>query len=113
METTTNPTCSTVELTNELAMQIYNGIVENGSADSAFKNPATNWDYSNIQKVDREADEIIEMIKTNLIDYPGSESQFKTSFSSDLLTTNTVYADFKGAKTWNELKAEYITDTKI
>ena len=107
MDTLNKPTTSTVELNSIIAMQIYQGILASGNADLCFKHQSNSiWDNENIKIVDKEVDKVISEIK-QLLSTDIIETSLKSQLTSDLLTTNTVYIDFKGSKTYTELKAEY------
>ena len=113
METIINPTTSTANLDNTLAMQIYTAINTYGNADLAFKTPSTNFDNENIVLVDKDIDSVINQINSILSNSPTTETALKASLTSDYVTTNTIYTGFKGTKTWTELKAEYVTEINI
>ena len=113
MDNLNKPTTSTVELISTLAMQIYQGILSAGNADLCFKNQSSSiWDNDNIKIVDKEADRVISLIKS-LLATDITETLLKSQLSSDLLTTNTIYTDFKGSKTYAKLKAEYTVVDEI
>lgn len=127
------PTTSTPEITSEIAQVIYALIKEYGDADKAYKLKG-NSDYEpkhfteTAQEAERLFNEMSLYASGGKILQEGTpevygedgeieteaipptyytlttEEDFKAQFSSDLLDVNTVYTDWKGDKTWTEIK---------
>lgn len=127
------PTTSTPELTSEIAQAIYTLIKTHGDADKAYKLKG-NSDYepehftqtaNEIERLFNEMNRyasgsvVLEAgtpatyneegeIETEAVEpvyfTPTTETNFKEQFSSDLLDVNIVYTDWKGDRTWTEIK---------
>lgn len=126
------PTTSTPELTSEVAQAIYALIKTHGDADKAYKLKG-NSDYEpehfteTVEEAERLFNEMSEYSNGKMIEEgtPAvygedgeieveaveptyytltTESDFKAQFSSDLLDVNEVYTDWKGDRTWKEIK---------
>jgi len=126
------PVCSTKELIPSVAKEIYLLIKQYGDSDSSFKEKG-NSDYEpeHFKLVDKEIDKLFsdmtryasgnvllepevnhidEITGEIIIDIPASyyvlttETDFKKQFSSDYLDISIVYGDWKGDKTWTEIK---------
>ena len=135
MDFTIKPTNSTPALTVEVAQLIYNSIVLNGNADLAFKAQSdSSLEPEHFPLVDKEGMKIMNEIQSKFngsflleakipatYDEEGeilteevpavyyqvtTETVLKNSLSSDMLDTDIVYNDFKGSKTFTELKAQ-------
>ena len=133
MDFTIKPTNSTPALTAEIAQLIYAQIKEHGNADLAFKNQVDSaLEPEHFLIVDKEADGIVTEFQAKLngsyllenkipatYDEEGeilyeevpavyykvtTEAVLKSSVESDLLDVEIVYNDFKGDKTFTELK---------
>lgn len=127
-----SPTKSTPELDSTTAQEIYALIKEHGDADKAYKNKG-NSDYEpeHFKQTNDEADRLFkEMNKyasgrvlleeeeshydeetgEKVIDKEAvyyeltTETDFKEQFSSEYLDVNEVYYDWKGDRTWSEIK---------
>jgi len=132
MDFTIKPTNSTPELTSEVAQTIYAEIIEHGNADLAFKAQVDSaYEPEHFKLVDKEIDKLFsdmnryssgnvlvepevnhidEITGEIIIDSPANyyilttETDFKKQFSSDYLDISVVYGDWKGDKTWTEIK---------
>jgi len=100
METKVKPTNSTLELTSKLAMLIYNDIKKYGSGMACFTAKETNYDYSNVVKVNKEADRVIAVVKSlgtdeKITTITNAKSMVETFLDKDIL-----FKDILNGKTW-------------
>ena len=133
MDFTTKGGNSTPVLTSDIAGEIYALIKLEGNADLAFKNQENSqYEPEHFKEVDNEADRLFKemnkyaygrvlleaeqshydeetgekVIDSEAVYYSlTTETNFKSQFSSELLDVNTVYNDWKGDKTWTQIKS--------
>lgn len=126
------PTSSTPELDASTAQEIYALIKQHGDIDKAYKNKGNSlYEPEHFKQVDKEADRLFnemsryangnvllepeqshfdeesgeKVIDSEAVYYAlSTETDFKSQFSSDYLDVNTVYSDWKGDRTWTNIK---------
>ena len=107
MKITTETTNSTIKLIDTLANAIYNDIKKYGNANKCFKAVDTNYDYTNVVKVDKEADRVIA-----LVDVLGTDEKITTitqakSMLDTFLDKTIVFKDVLKGRTWKEFQNEF------
>lgn len=132
MEFKERPTSSTPEITAEIAGKVYDLIKQYGDADTAFKSQSDSAiDPEHFKTTDKEADRLFKemnrytsgdvllepeqyhfdeetgekIIDSKAVYYTlTTERNFKAQFSSNLLDVAEVYTDWKGNRTWTQIK---------
>jgi len=132
VEFKTAPTNSTSELTSEIASNVYSEIKSHGDADTAFKAQTdSSIDPEHFKTVNNEVDRLFsemnkyasgnvllepevshfdeetgeKVVDSEAVYYKlTTETDFKSQFSSDYLDIAEVYNDWKGSRTWTEIK---------
>jgi len=99
--------CSTKELTKELADDIVSHILSDGNADKAFKNPDTDYDYTNVKKVDAEIDRVIVLVKT-----VASKGGKQSEVTSDLINVTPVISYVLDGVSWTEYVNSFKEDSQ-
>lgn len=130
---------STAPLTPELGQQIYELIKSCGNADLAYKNQdGSKYDWSNIEKVDKEGDRIMneimqkmsgnyllaeavthvdettgEMVVDSPAKYykPTTEKDLIGSISSEILSVEALLSDMMGESDWDEFVKSFNTES--
>lgn len=128
------PTSNQTELTELDAQLIYSLIKKYGDADNAFKKKTgSDLEPQHFALVSKEVDRLFadmnkyasgnvlldpevshfdEVSGEKVIDSPAvyykltTETDFKSQFTSDLLDVSEVYKDWKGDRTWTEIKSD-------
>lgn len=100
METKVETTNSTLELTSTLAMSIYNDIKEYGSGMKCFTAESTDYDYTNVIKVDKEADRVIAVVKTLATDENITTVTDAKSMVDTFLDKTVLFKDILNGMTW-------------
>ena len=113
MKTQITVTHSTKDLTKSLAMSIYTDIRKYGSADICFKSVNTNYDYTNVEKVDKEADRVISVINVLGTDENITTITNAKSMVDTFLDKNVVFSDVLDGKTWKEFQLTFKTDDSL
>lgn len=132
VEFNTVPTSNQKPLDATDAQEIYGLIKQYGDADKAFKNKSGSaLEPQHFPTVSKEADRLFKEMNRyasgNVVVTPeqshfdeetgekiidqeaeyytlSTESDFKAQFTSDLLDVNEVYNDWKGERTWTQIK---------